>query len=93
MTPSDPILPYFTLDGWDRDEQGRHLTFVREDRLAKITIQRTTFADRGPGYLAKYWTKDSPHGRAEFEADVAAADPDEIRRKVTRLATNAPGEP
>lgn len=76
------------LEGWDRDEDGEegYHTFIRDDRLAKITVKPVTFADRPEGLMATLWTKDAPHGRSWRETSIAHHDVDEFVDELEALA-------
>lgn len=84
----DPSM--IDLEGWELIESDPgYVTFIRGDRLAKITVKPVTFADHGDGWKATLWTKESPHGRSEYAADVAHFEFDQLTEQITALAEEA----
>lgn len=84
-------LERIDLEGWDRDEAGEdgYYTFIRDDRLAKITVKPVTFADRPDGLMATLRAKDTPHGRSWRETSIAHYDVDEFVDEFEALAVGA----
>lgn len=78
------------LEGWKPiGSDPGYATFMKADRLAKITVKPVTFADHGDGWKATLWTKDSPHGRSEYAADVAHFEFDQLAEQIMELAEQA----